>query len=183
MATQVNNGLSCSKNVPKEVEECCKFLSYFIDPNKRKFKTAVKNLALVLKFVKKLKKRRPLQDQKQVLKFILFTEHELKEAENYFFKNATLEVKKFAEPSQYEKISTETNGILYCRGRILQTERIRAVCGMTTVMKDLASTTFCVPIIYKHFPLAYSIINKNNWYSDVAKHSGVEKKVCFILCS
>ena len=35
---------------------------------------------------------------------LLFTENELKEAENYFFKKAPLEVKKFAKPSQYEKI-------------------------------------------------------------------------------
>ena len=42
--------------------------------------------------------------QKQVSKIILFAENELKEAENYFFKKAPLKVKKFAKPSQYEKI-------------------------------------------------------------------------------
>ena len=45
---------------------------------------------------------------------------------------------------------------------------------MSTVMKDLCSNTFCVPVIYKHSPLAYSIVNEINWYSDAAKHSGVE---------
>ena len=50
-------------------------------------------IALVLKFVKNLRKKgRPLQE------VILFTKNELKEAENYFFKKATLEVKKFAKP-------------------------------------------------------------------------------------
>ena len=47
----------------------------------------------MLKFVKNLRKKgRPLQE------VILFTKNELKEAENYFFKKATLEVKKFAKP-------------------------------------------------------------------------------------
>ena len=54
-----------------------------------------------------------MQDLKQVSKVILFTENELKEADNQFFKKATLEVTKFPKPSQYEKISTEANGIWY----------------------------------------------------------------------
>jgi len=44
---------------------------------------------------------------------------------------------------------------------------------MTSVMKDLCSTSFCVPIIDKHSPIAYSIINEIHWYSEV-KHQGVE---------
>ena len=57
---------------------------------------------------------------------------------------------------------------------MLETEKINATCEMSTVMKDLCSNTFCVPVIYKHSPLAYSIVNEINWYSDAAKHSGVE---------
>ena len=104
----------------------------------------------------------------------MFTENESKEAENYFFKKETLKVKKLAKPSQYEKISTEANGILYYNGRILPTDRISAACEMTAVMKELASTIFCAPLMYTHSPLAYSIINEIHWYSNVAKHSGVE---------
>ncbi|XP_066935306.1 uncharacterized protein [Clytia hemisphaerica] len=44
---------------------------------------------------------------------------------------------------------------------------------MTSTMKDLTSTSFCVPIIDKHSPLAVSIINDIHWNSTV-KHSGVE---------
>ena len=29
-------------------------------------------------------------------------------------------------------------------------------------------------MIYKHSPLAYSIVNKIHWYLDAAKHSGIE---------
>ena len=137
MGTQVDNGLSCYKNEPQEVEECCNISNYLIDPNKRMFKTVVRIIALVPKFVKNLrKKERPLQDLKQVSKVVLFTENELKEAENYFFKKVTLEVKKFAKPSEYEKISTEANGIFYYSGRILPADQISAVCEMADAMKD-----------------------------------------------
>ena len=61
LATQVENGISCYKNVPQDVEECYKFLNYLIDPNKRRYKTVVRIIALVLKFVKNLRKKgRPL---------------------------------------------------------------------------------------------------------------------------
>ena len=58
LATQVSNGLRCYKNVPQEVEEYFKFSNYLIDSNKRRFKTFVTILALVLKFTKNLKKRK-----------------------------------------------------------------------------------------------------------------------------
>ena len=62
----------------------------------------------------------------------------------------TLEVKKFAKPSQYEMISSKPNEILYYSDRILPADGISVVCQMTAVMKDLASTTFYVPVIYRH---------------------------------
>ena len=83
-------------------------------------------LALVLKFAKNLKKRKSLQNLKQMSKVILFIENELKEAESYFLKKATLEVNKFVKPSQYEKISTEANGILFDSTIILPAEGISA---------------------------------------------------------
>ena len=126
LATKVSNGLRCHKNVPQEVEEYFKFSNYLIDSNKRRFKTFVTILALVLRFAKNLKKRKPLQNLKQMSKVILFIENELKEAESYFLKKATLEVNKFVKPSQYEKISTEANGILFDSTIILPAEGISA---------------------------------------------------------
>ena len=86
-----------------------------------------------------------------------------------------MEIKTFVKPSQYEKISTEANGILYYSGKSVPTERISAVFEMAAVMKDLESTVFCVPVIYRHSPLAYSVINEIHRHSNVATHSGVEK--------
>ena len=45
---------------------------------------------------------------------------------------------------------------------------------MCDVMKDLASTTFCVPLVDSVSPFSYSIANEVHWHSKVASHSGVE---------
>ena len=55
---------------------------------------------------------------------------ELKEAQNYLFNNQ-INMKRY-----------EANGILCHSGIILLTKGISAVCKMTTVMKDSASTVF-----------------------------------------
>ena len=57
---------------------------------------------------------------------------------------------------------------------MIATEKINATCGMSTVMKDLCSNTFCLPVNYKNSPLAFSIVNEIQCHSDAAKHSGVE---------
>lgn len=51
---------------------------------------------------------------------------------------------------------------------------ISAASEMAAVMNDSPSTICCVPVIYRHSPLAYSIINEIHWNSNVAKYSGVE---------
>ena len=95
-------------------------------------------------------------------------------SQTYFFQKAAIEVKRFFKTCQYQYISIEKNGILYYNGRILPTEKIQAASEMTEVMKDLCSSTFCVPLVYKHSSLAYSIVNKIHWHSAAAKHSGIE---------
>ena len=51
---------------------------------------------------------------------------------------------------------------------------IQEASEMTEVMKDLCSSTFCVPSICKHSLLAYSIVHEIRWHSAAAKHSGIE---------
>ena len=102
-------------------------------------------------------------------------------SKNYFFKKATSEVKEFMKENEYQKISFQIDGILYYKGRKLATEKINASCEMSTVMKDLCSNTFCVSVIYKHSPLAYSITIEIHWHSDAAKHSYVEIVWSYVL--
>ena len=109
------------------------------------------------------------------------SDEEITASENYFFKKATSEVKEFVKENEYQKVSFQKEGILHYKERILATERLNATCETSTVMKDLYSNTFCVPAIYKHSPLAYSIVNDVHWHSDAVKHSGVETVWRYVL--
>ena len=71
--------------------------------------------------------------------------------------------------------------ILYYNGRILPTDNIKITGVVSTVMKDLAEDTFCVSIIYKHSPLAYSLINEVHWHSKAPMHSRVETVWRYVL--
>ena len=107
-------------------------------------------------------------------KSIILSEHEIQRSQNYFYKLATMEVKKFANLSQYDKISFQKEDILYYTGWILHIQEVKSVSNATAVMSDLCTNSFCVPIIYRNSPIAYSIVNEIHWYHNVAKHSGVE---------
>ena len=59
-------------------------------------------------------------------------------------------------------------------GRILPTDNITVVGKMTNAMKDLQADTFCVPLIDKYSPIAYSLVNEIHWYDQSAMHGGIE---------
>ena len=64
--------------------------------------------------------------------------------------------------------------MLYYTGRILPNQNVTVDGRMTNVMKDLQQTSFCVAIINKRSPLAYSIVNEIHWYNNISKHAGIE---------
>ena len=126
-------------------------------------------IKLLQKYViRSRKKRRPLHNLKQIFKSYSVYRYGIKRSVKL----------PLQQPNQCEKIWSIT----------LSTKGISAVCKMTTVMKDAASTVFWVSIIYRRYQSAYSIINNIYRYSNVAKHSVIETiwryvwKVSFILC-
>ena len=149
------------KIIPHEVTECYKFSSYLLYPNKKRFRAVVRIMAFALKFIKlvKTKSSQKFQNNNDV-NSITLNDEEILAAKEYFFRKATLKVKKLIKPTQYQKISIKRDGILYYSGRILPTDNMQITGEISTAMKDLAADTFCVPIIYKHSPLAYSLINE-----------------------
>ena len=171
--------------VPKEVQECYQFSKYLLDPNKRRFKTVIRIIGFVFKFInnvqERLKGNLVNSSNYQNIKMVTLSEEEIKASRLYFFKKATAEVKKFVKLSNYQKISVEKNEVLYYTGRILSTSNINSACEMSSTMKDLSATTFQVPLVYKHSPLAYSLVNEVHWYSMAAKHSGVETVWRYVL--
>ena len=113
------------------------------------------------------------------------SETEINNAYDYYYKKATQEVLTFAKENEYKNISKMNKEILYYTGRILPEQKVTAGEGvtMTSVMKDLSSTTFCVPIIDAHSPVAYSVVNEVHWEDKVAKHRGVETVYRYVLKS
>ena len=66
-------------------------------------------------------------------------------------------------------------------GRILNTDDITIVGRFTNTMKDLSSSTFCVPVIDKYSPVAFALANDVHWHHETAKHCGVETTLRYIL--
>ena len=170
----------------EQIEKRCIYSQCLIDPNQHRFNTVVRIIAIIKRFIEKLKQRVDLQkgtsnkeissadanlqqystpDTKAKLQAIL-SEEEIKNADNYFFQKVTAEIKHFMKENQYKRISKERKGILYYyTGRILPNQNVTVFGRITNVMKYLQQTSFCVPTIDKHSPLAYSIVNEIHWYN------------------
>ena len=210
-AYQISHSFVCSgEGVLDRIGERYKFSNYVIDPNRFRFRKVVRILALVYAFLRNLKKRigktesvivsNDLPPQLKCLndKYLITTgsnefpfqsskglvvevsEHNLLCAVNYFFKKATLEVKEFSGNS-YKKISVEKSGILYFTGRILPSQEFTDKLELSDACLDLSSSSFCVPLVDRYSPLAFSVINEIHWYHSDAKHSGSDTVFRYVL--
>eukprot|EP00794_Sanderia_malayensis_P019734 gene19734-biopygen14569 len=150
----------------KKINSRYQFSKYLIDPNRHKFSTIVCIMAYVLRFIN-------VYVKKQKSPGPILTDQEIAHSENYFFKKATKEVKQFSNPAKYKKIALENDGIPVHVGRILPSS-VTVLGKLTKMMKDLAPTTFCVPIIDRFSPIAISLVNEVHWYNPREKHPGNE---------
>ena len=159
------------------------YSKYVIDPNKFRFQKVLRILALVKRFINRCRERvrNPQSSTTDIGSYLKISDVELNDASTYFYKKATEEVIHFNTKDKYEKISVEKNGILYYSGRILPTQDITSIQTMTDTMRDLNSLTFCVPLVEKQSPLAYSIINEVHWHNESVKHSGVETTLRYTM--
>ncbi|XP_066926194.1 uncharacterized protein [Clytia hemisphaerica] len=161
--------------VPDEVKERHQFSNYLIDPNRYRFSKVVRILSYIYKFIRLKFDYSPIESQKAT------RSQDIDAAKAYYFRKCTAEVKHFLPESKYKKISKTNDDILYYTGRILSCDDFTITGKFTRVMKDLTSTTFCVPIIDKHSPVAYAIINEAHWYNESCSHRGIETTIRNIL--
>jgi len=89
--------------------------------------------------------------------------------ESHFYKKATAEIIHFLHPRKYEPITTLKDDVLIYNGRILSDSKITIVGRFTDAMLDLSSTTFCVPVIDRNSPIAFSIISDIHWNNRITK--------------
>ncbi|XP_066931129.1 uncharacterized protein [Clytia hemisphaerica] len=179
---------STKSMIPEAVSNHYKYSNYLIDPNWRNFNHVIRVMAYVLKFINSFKKfHKPNPSASTKERHLLLNDADIERAKSYYFKKATSEVKQFTNKTKYNKISEEKDGILFYTGRILPTDQITAIGKATAIMKDLTALTFCVPIIDKNSPLAYSIVQEVHWNHPTAIHSGIETtwryvlQTCYIL--
>ena len=176
-------------SIQMSIKSRYEFTGYLVDPNKFRFQKVVRIVALVYMFIRKCQSEstesKPSSNvagfDNSIKRSVTLNENQLQPALNYYFQKATQEVKQFNPVEKYEKISFEKDGILYYNGRILPNQLVNSVTSMSDAMRDLSSTTFCVPLVDKHSPLAYSIINEIHWYHHVARHSGIETVLRYTL--
>ena len=83
------------------------------------------------------------------------SDEEIRESENYFFRLATLEVRKFSRESEFKHCSVEKNKILYYVGRILVGQEITDV---ENILPDVPPLNFVKPLVDRYSPVAYSIM-------------------------
>jgi hypothetical protein len=79
---------------------------------------------------------------------------EIRDAEMYFFRKATKEVRQFCKASDYKDCSTLKDGVLYYNSRILDGQEIDDV---ENIMPDISPLSFCTPMMDRWSPVAYSI--------------------------
>ena len=178
--------------VYSKVLERYEYSEYIIDPNYRRFTTVIRILATAKRFLKNtldaiaegkesIGKRKSARKKVNITKpGIILSDEEIREAKLYFHMKATKEVKRFCKVSEYEKISNEVNDVRVYSERILPINEVTIVGKATKVMKDLTSTSFCVPLVDKHSPIAYSVVSDTHWNHPTARHCGVETVLRYV---
>ena len=165
---------------------------YLIDPNYRRFTTVIRILATMMRFIRNTRNEIALgketMDKRKIERKkinidkpeILLTDDELDKAKSYFHLKATSEIQKFSKPTEYEKISKDVKGVLVYSERILPINEVTIVGKATKVMKDLTATSFCVPLVDRHSPIAYSLVSDVHWNHPTARHCGVETVLRYV---
>ena len=154
-------GVAVNLSVPAVADRYA-LSKYLVDPCRFPWSKAVRIMGMVMKFINACRKKRTSSPDRQLVevKVVTLTPEELKLGENYFFRKATAEVKKFSAKKEYENCSVEKEGILYFSGRLLNSGHVKAI---EEVMFDLSPVSFFKPIVDRHSPVAYSIMLDTHW--------------------
>ncbi|XP_066920590.1 uncharacterized protein [Clytia hemisphaerica] len=167
----------------KEFEKRYTFSNYLLDPNYRSFTKVTRIMAYVIRYFKNLRsKKYSTSTPNIVIKEVpQLTDEEISAAGHYYFKKAADEVRQFLPPKKFEPITTSKDGILLYNGRILPSNSITIVGRYTEAMLDLISSTFCVPVIDKSSPVAFSIASDIHWNHKDVQHAGIETTLRHIM--
>ena len=105
---------------------------------------------------------------------VRLSDHILSKSLEHIYKKTSAEVLHFNDRKFVDKIGTVSDGILYCKKRIEESQTLKIVGGLEDIM-DLKSFTGCnfkVPVIDKYSPMAISLASHLHY--NVVKHHGAE---------
>ena len=210
------------KSVGEQIADRLHYSQYIVHPNKYRFKSAVRILGIVFKFIIKasrgLKRKLFLLEEKEnvehrfkhfhcktsedvgmsgllyekiqvvnvikayknkpgnnKLPFVVLSSQAIHLSLKYFYQKASKEVQKFASHTKAYKQSVVANDIRFWTGRLLPSQKfsVQELQPMSSAMLDLSSTKFCVPLVEKYSPVAWSMMYEIHWHHRLGRHSGV----------
>ena len=92
----------------------------------------------------------------------------------YFSRKASIELEHFIDKKRYVNITKLIDGVFYYSGRILDDVSFGGYPELCQEAIDLCPTSFCVPVMDQHCPVAISIALEIHWYHDDVQHKGIE---------
>merc|ERR1712177_98175 len=106
----------------------------------------------------------------------LVTDEEVSKAPEYLYRKGTGEVKQFNKLEVLKKISVEKDGILFCKSRIEDGQRIQVAGGLEnsellSVFKE-RNLSLLNPVLDRYSLLSYAIAE--HIHDEVMKHKGYE---------
>ena len=198
----LTRGHVLNKERISKIEERARHSNYVVSPIKYGFKMSFRILVNVLKFILKCRKNKPftgsklslplnkiptvlvadkfklnpnLQFQSQELldtEMMRFEESCVKLAITYLYRTATEEAREFVKADTLVKLSVESDGILYCKNRLLESMEFKVVSGMEMIDLDPLCINVRTPIIERFSPLAYAFAQYIHY--EVSNHAGLE---------
>ena len=104
------------------------------------------------------------------------TDEEVSKALEYLYRKGTGKVKQFNKLKVLKKISVEKDGILFCKSRIEDRQRIQVTGGLEnsellSVFKE-RNLSLLNPVLDRYSPLSYAIAE--HIHDEVMKHKGYE---------
>ena len=182
-----------------------KFSNYLVLPTKFNFRFSFRVFMLVIKFIVKCRKLKPFEGPKlsspvkkvpailsvlinQQKNTILVNDSLLNLdmmkledlsfslAATYLFRTTTEEVKQFNKKEKIEKISVESNGILYSKNRILEAMEFKMVTGMEMINLDPLKVNTKCPVMDRYSqhptPLLSTFITRYQVTQDLKPATG-----------
>ena len=104
---KIHNNFIPGRKLPEEIQERYEFSRYVIDPNRHRFDTIIRIMALVYKYINCLRNKAStkIKISHFDVKDINISPNEIKQAKMYFYMKATEELKHFNEEKHYSKFT------------------------------------------------------------------------------